>query len=383
MPFRIRFRGVEAGLRTLLVSWAKRLNRRAQRAAPLAEAGDAPRRVLYLRYDRIGDMILATGLLRALAQADPPIAVDVLASPENATVLEGNPNVRSIILFERRRPLRIIRAFQRVRRAQYDAVLDCQVFSPSTTTLLMMLLSGARRRVGVANRGIDDALTDPVPVPPGAAHTIEHTAALAGAFGIDPLTTDWRPELYLRSDELTAAEAQWRAVDAHVEGESADGGHRTRLLVNISAGKAACRWPEASVTSLLAQLAHREPAPTLLLVCAPSDLATASRISAATGVRVARTPRVRDALALVAASDVVLTPDTSITHAASALNKPAVVLLPRGRDRHWGPYRTAGRAIASPGRRVDELPVPPVYAALDTALGTVEATVLEHRSAAP
>jgi ADP-heptose:LPS heptosyltransferase len=372
MALRIRFRGVEAWLRTLLVSWATRLNRRPQRAARLAEADDAPTRVLYLRYDRIGDMILATGLLRALAQADPPIAVDVLASPENATVLEGNPNVRSIILFDRRRPLRILRAFQRIRRARYDAVLDCQVFSPSTTTLLMMLLSGARRRVGVANRGIDDALTDPVPVPPGAAHTIEHTAALAGAFGIDPLTTDWRPELYLRSDELTAAEEQWRAV-----------GDRTRLLVNISAGKAACRWPEASVTQLLAQLAHREPTPTMLLVAAPSDLAIATRISAATGVRVARTPRVRDAFALVAASDVVLTPDTSITHAASALNKPAVVLLPRGRDRHWGPYRTTGRAVASPGRRVDELPVPPVYAALDAMLGTVEATVLEHRSAAP
>jgi ADP-heptose:LPS heptosyltransferase len=157
MPFRIRFRGVEAGLRTLLVSWAKRLNRRRPVGDAVAGAGDAPKRVLYLRYDRIGDMILATGLLRALAQADPPIVVDVLASPENATVLEGNPNVRSIILFERRRPLRIVRAFQRVRRERYDAVLDCQVFSPSTTTLLMMLLSGARRRVGVANRGIDDA----------------------------------------------------------------------------------------------------------------------------------------------------------------------------------------------------------------------------------
>jgi ADP-heptose:LPS heptosyltransferase len=374
MPFRIRFRGVEAGLRTLLVSWAKRLNRRRPIGDAVAEAGDAPKRVLYLRYDRIGDMILATGLLRALAQADHPIVVDVLASPENATVLEGNPNVRSIILFERRRPLRIVRAFQRVRRERYDAVLDCQVFSPSTTTLLMMLLSGARRRVGVANRGIDDALTDPMPVPPGAAHTIEYTAALAGAFGIDPLTTDWRPELYLRSDELTNAEGQWR---------EADGGHRTRLLVNISAGKVACRWPEASVTSLLAQLSRREPAPTMLLVCAPSDLAIASRISAATGVRVARTPRVRDALALVAASDVVLTPDTSITHAASALNKPAVVMLPRGRDRHWGPYRTTGRAITSPGRRVEELPVPPVYAAVDAMLGTVEATVLEHGSAGP
>jgi ADP-heptose:LPS heptosyltransferase len=374
----MRFRGVEAGLRALLVRWAASLQRPP--ADPAAAVANGPRPILYLRYDRIGDMILATGLLRALATANPPLAVDVLASPENAPVLAGNPNVRSIILFERRRPLSIIRAFRQIRRARYEAVLDCQLYSPSTTTLLMMLASGARRRVGVANRGIDEALTDPMPVPPGAAHTIEYTAALAGAFGIDPVTTDWRPELHLRSDELMDAEAQWGALA---------GGARTRLLVNISAGKPSCRWPAANVTDLLGALARRAGAvaPAVLLVAAPADLAMAARISAATGATVARTPSIRDALALVAASDVVLTPDTSITHAASALNKPALVLLPRGRDRHWGPYRTSGCAITAPGRWVESLPVAPVLEALDAMLRasnrTVQSTVLEQGTTAP
>jgi len=377
MRFRLRFRGIEAALRGLLVRWAVALNRR-----PPAPAAAGPRPVLYLRYDRIGDMILATGLLRALAQATPPLAVDVLASRENAPVLEGNPAVRSIILFERGRPLSYLRALRQIRRARYDAVLDCQVFSPSTTTLLMMLLSGARERVGVANRGIDQALTHPMPVPPGAAHVIEHTAALAAAFGVDPVRTDWRPELFVRDDERAAAELQW-------SGAAAAG--QTRLLINISAGKATCRWPEAQVTELVGAMMRREPAPAMLLVAAPSDLGLAARIGETTGVRVARTPRIRDALALVSTADVVLTPDTSITHAASALNKRALVMLPRGRDRHWGPYRTAGRAITSPGRWLDTLPVAPVVAALDEMLrdaaaaseSTVEPTVLEHGSAGP
>jgi ADP-heptose:LPS heptosyltransferase len=369
MRFRLRFRRVEAAGRALLVRWAAALNRR-----PPTPATFGPRSVLYLRYDRIGDMILATGLLRALARATPELAVDVLASPENAPVLEGNPHVRSIILFERNRPWTYFTTLWSIRRQRYDAVLDCQVFSPSTTTLLMMLLSGARARVGVANRGIDEALTDPMPVPPGAAHVIEHTAALAAAFGVDPIHTDWRPELYLRDDELAAAELQWNGARAT----------RPRLLVNISAGKASCRWPEAQLVELLHALARRDPGPAMMLVAAPSDLELAARITAATGVPVARTPRIRNALALVATVDVVLTPDTSITHAASALNKPALVMLPRGKDRHWGPYRTAGRAITSPGRWLDTLPVAPVFAALDEmlrAVETVEPTVLEQGSA--
>jgi ADP-heptose:LPS heptosyltransferase len=361
---KFRFRGVESSLRSLLVGWAKRLTPRP----PSPTAAPA---VLYLRYDRIGDMILATGLLRALAQqSSPPVAVDVLASPENVPVLQGNPNVRTIIVYDRRRVLSMIRAFRQIRRTRYEAVLDCQLYAPSTTTLLMMVLSGARRRVGVANRGIDEALTDPMPVPPGAAHTIEHTAALAAAFGIDPVTTDWRPELFLSADEVSAAATQW------------DDARGIRLLVNISAGKGTCRWTEGNFTTLLKLLVMRHEGLSVLLVAAPNDLAEAARISAATGVPVARTPTIRDALALVATSDIVLTPDTSITHAASALNKPALVLVPPGRDRHWGPYRTTGRAITSPGRWVNTLPVEPVLAALDEMVRSAP-TVLEQGTTHP
>jgi ADP-heptose:LPS heptosyltransferase len=47
--------------------------------------------VLFLRHDRIGDMIVSTGALRAIAAAHPNLALDVLASPGNAPVLRGLP----------------------------------------------------------------------------------------------------------------------------------------------------------------------------------------------------------------------------------------------------------------------------------------------------
>ncbi len=379
-------------MRAVLVRWAAALDRRAPDSAPDA-AARGPRPVLYLRYDRIGDMILATGLLRALAGAEPPCAVDVLSSPENAPVLEGNPHVRSVIVFDRRRPLSWWPTLRRVRRARYAAVLDCQVFSPSTTTLLMMLASGARWRVGVANRGIDAALTHPVPVPPSARHVIEYSAALAAPFGVDAAATDWRPELFLRDAERLAAESQWAAAGsgAHTAAGGAPVERPVRLLVNISAGKASCRWTEAGLIALLEWATHREAlpasaragaragapagrragAPTVLLIAAPSDAELAARIAAATGVTRGRTPRMRDALALVATADCVLTPDTAITHAASAFEVPALVLAPRGKDAHWGPYRTTGRAIASPGRWVDSIPVEVVRDGLAVMLDAV------------
>ena len=67
------------GILWLQDRWADR-RPRAAAAAPVTH------RVLFLRPDRIGDMIVTTGVLRAIGSA-PAVALDVLASPENAAVL--------------------------------------------------------------------------------------------------------------------------------------------------------------------------------------------------------------------------------------------------------------------------------------------------------
>src|SRR5689334_24367825 len=64
-----------------------------------------PYRVLFLRHDRIGDMILSTGILHAIAESNPTIELDVLASPINAPVLKNEPYVHDVVIFDRKAPL--------------------------------------------------------------------------------------------------------------------------------------------------------------------------------------------------------------------------------------------------------------------------------------
>jgi ADP-heptose:LPS heptosyltransferase len=333
----MRMRRLEAASRAALVGLARRL----PQPSPLDfAAGAAPVRVLYLRYDRIGDMILSTGLLRAIARSHPNVVVDVLASPENAPVLLGNPYVRSVLIAD---PA-YLSAFRRIRRERYDAILDCQVFSPSTTTLVMMLLSQARHRIGLAGRGIDAAFTIPTPRPATARHYVEHLGALATPFGVTD--ANWRPEIFLTPAERAEGESRWRAG--------------RRLLVNISAGKPTCRWPIERFAAVLGALrAHADL--DVGLIAAPGDAEMAEQLASA---RFFRTRSVREAFALVATADYVLTPDTAITHAASAFGKPAVVMFPRNRAEIWGPYETGGAAVASTEGTLQSLPVEPVLDAL-------------------
>jgi ADP-heptose:LPS heptosyltransferase len=338
----MRMRRLEAASRAALVGLARRL----PQPSPLDfAAGAEPVRVLYLRYDRIGDMILSTGLLRAIARSHPNVVVDVLASPENAPVLLGNPYVRSVLVADSM----YLGAFNRIRRERYDAILDCQVFSPSTTTLIMMLLSRARHRIGLAGRGIDAAFTIPTPHPATARHYVEHLGALATPFGVTD--ANWRPEIFLTPAERAEGESRWRAGGRQAE---------RRLLVNISAGKPTCRWPIERFAAILGALrAHADL--DVGLIAAPGDAAMAEQL---TDARIFRTRSVREAFALVATADYVLTPDTAITHAASAFGKPAVVMFPRNRAEIWGPYETGGAAVASTEGTLQSLPVEPVLDAL-------------------
>ncbi|HEX5438403.1 MAG TPA: glycosyltransferase family 9 protein [Gemmatimonadaceae bacterium] len=323
-----------------------------------------PHRVLYLRYDRIGDMILASSLIRAIATSHASLTVDVLASPWNAPVLEGNPYVGSVVLFERRKPWTYWRTIRQLRRARYDAIIDCMVTAPSTTTLIVMLLSGARHRIGAGGQSNDFAYTIAVPNLTAATHYVERTAALALPFGVDLDATDWSPAIYLSDSERAGGELAWRSHGALRD----TGAPRRRLLVNISAGKPSCAWPDDKFIAVLRALRSRRDGLCTLLIGSPAESDRVAHIAREAEVSVARTPGIRSALALVAAADLVVTPDTSIVHAASSFHIPAVVLFPRRTNELYGLYRSPGERVISPGKTVAELAVAPVLAALERML---------------
>jgi ADP-heptose:LPS heptosyltransferase len=125
-------------------------------------------------------MVVSTGVMRAIARSHPTITLDVLASPGNASIIDGADYVAQVIVFDKKRLGDYLSTAIRLRRARYDAVVDCMVTAPSVTTLLLILASGAQYRVGISGRGNDSAFN--VTVPPetrAGAHMVDLLAALA------------------------------------------------------------------------------------------------------------------------------------------------------------------------------------------------------------
>lgn len=318
-----------------------------------------PHRVLYLRYDRIGDMIMATGLLRAIATAHPTVELHVLASPSNVGVLDGNPHVRKTLVFDRRAPGSFLQAARALRHERYDAVVAGMLI-PSATTIGLMLATRAAHRIGVVRSGDQNVYTIAVPAVSAERPFVEQVGQLVRAFGLDPDAQDWRYDLTVRDDERARAEALW-----------AEAPGSPRVLINISAFTAARRWPADRYVAVVRHVLARLPRARVLVTGDPTEWELVRRVAREGGASPACVSPVRVAFALVATADALVTPDTSLAHAAAATRTPAAVLI-NGHRTVDAPFGAGIIRITSSGE-LRELPVEPVLSAIEPLLQAASA----------
>ena len=330
---------------------------------PLPVPVDA--RVLFIRYERIGDMIMATSIIRAIAQALPGGKVDVLATPTTAPVLENNPRVGQVLTLDRSSWRSYLGLMGQLRRARYHAMVDGRLNNPPifTSTPLLMRAGGARYRVG--SGGGENATIYNVCVPEydRSIHYIDGSKSLAVPFGVIPANVDWQPEIFLSQTERDIAEQIWRGIRSkHGKAENPK-----RLLVNLSASEPKRRWPDGKFIAAIRAAVGSQPEVAIVVIGLPSEWRSVQQVASSVGGLPVQTPKLRDAFALVGTSDLVFTPDTSISHAASAFRKPSVVLLKR-EHRPYAPYNTPGEIVAWSEHQIQQLPYERVAAALTSLL---------------
>lgn len=318
---------------------------------------ERPYRVLVLRYDVIGDLVLSTGMLRQIASAHPSFEIDVLARAWVVPVLDGLPYVRRVISFDcsakNRYPSLALLA--QVRRQGYDVVVDGMSIrrSSPTSSLMFMLASRAPYRVGLTS-ATNSFLYNLAIEPDRSRHHAEQSAILAQAFGVPIDGTDWRSQLAVSAAERDAAEKYWSSLGAGL-----------RVFVNISVTDPRNDWPDDRFVAVLRRLAARRSDVVMLVSGIASQNDRIDRIARASGAHPA-TQSLRELIARVATADLVLTPDTGVVHVAAAFGRPIVGLY-RVDTRMWAPYRVPSRAIHSDSL-VHSIPVERVTAALDELL---------------
>jgi heptosyltransferase IV len=327
-------------------------------------------RVLFIRYDRVDDMIMATSLIRNIAAALPSGKLDVLASPTTAPVLDGNPHVGNVLVLERRSIRGFRQMMKRLRRERYTVMVDGRINNPPIfiSTPLLMYASRARFRVGAQGDRKPRIYNVGVPEWNRVGHYIEGSKHLAVPFGVNPQSVDWQPEIFLSREEQARAEEWWKeARSLAATDETASPGITKSLLVNLSASEPKRRWPDGKFIATLRVARERAPNMPIIVIGVPEEWESVQKVASAVRALPVQTQGLRDAFALVGTADMVFTPDTSIAHAASAFRKPSLVLVKR-EHKPFGPWNTPGEIIAWNEAEIHQLPHERVAKALDKLL---------------
>jgi lipopolysaccharide heptosyltransferase II len=208
--------------------------------APGGRCPSAPRSILAVRLDHLGDVLMSTPALAALRRAYPGARIDVLAAPWGRAALEGNPDVDRVLeasapWYDPRRgdipaPAEVLSVSVRLRRGAYDWALDLR---GDPRVVALYLLPAARRRFGFSGLGLERLLTDRIPYDRRRS-MLDLALALASAAGAPAVP---RRPVFRVADRDRAEAGNLLEDDARLRA-----GERYAVLAPGS-NRAAARWP--------------------------------------------------------------------------------------------------------------------------------------------
>lgn len=161
----------------------------ATETAPPPLPGEAllPRggRVLVIRLSALGDVLFALETVAALRRERPDVAIDFLVEDRFRSLLDGHPQIDTVLVYPRRRRLAIPASLRALRRRRYDVLLDVHGILKSA---VHARLARATTRVGpaapAAREGASRAYDVVVPMPTPIPHRADIGHRLLAAIGL-------------------------------------------------------------------------------------------------------------------------------------------------------------------------------------------------------
>jgi len=305
------------------------------------------KKILILRYDVLGDMIVTTPVFNLLKEKLPTTEIHVLGSKRNVGLLKHDKRISKILCYE----CTIWSLFKLGfigRSEKYDLILPL-VFYKTTNAGLWANWVGGRKsiKIGWSNPWrahlYSALLNAQIPSLPNKMTMSE----IQVKFICDCFGWDYNRDLVKLSIELGAENEQY-ACDFYQVTKN-----YKRIIINISARENRI-LPEKNLRLLLKSFVESYTNIFLFLNAVGEDLQKANRLSEVCKEKIIVLPFSSDVLnlcALINQSDTVITPDTAIVHIAAAFDKPLIGLYPNSERicKEWGPQHDKAILVVPDG----------------------------------
>jgi len=307
------------------------------------------RRVLCVRPDNLGDVLMTTPAIRALKCAVEPREITLLTSHAGAAIAHHVPEIDEIEIFDppwcRHEHVQhggdaLQEVVGRLAARRFDAAVIFTVFSQNPLPSAMLCyMAGIPRIAGYCRENPYELITDWIPdTEPlyGARHEVQRQLDLVAALGARPEQSVM--SLQVPQDRMRTASAVLRDAGVQLE--------RPWLLLHPGASEARRRYPAerfaAAARAIQARLGIQ-----VVLTGSPDEAALAASIAQTAGtgvVSVAGRLDVSDFIALVAMAPLMISNNTGPAHIAAAVQTPVVVLYALTNPQH-APWRVPHRVL--------------------------------------
>jgi lipopolysaccharide heptosyltransferase II len=317
-----------------------------RRLKPRPAAPGPPRAILLIRLERIGDLLMSLGAIRAVRERAPGARIDLVVGSWNeslAHLISGVDRIETLDASWLARGAshagagKLVGAALGWRRRRFDLAIN---FEGDIRSNILMWVSGAPRRVGFGMAGGGPLLTDCVPYDTHAHVAVNSLRLVDRAFGpvLDALT-GVPPRLTLPAAARERAAALLGLAEPN----------RPVVGIHASGGRQIKQWDPSRFAEVAGRLVRSHGA-RIVLTGSAADRPDVDRLKGAlpAGIQVSDLAGDFDLLTLGAILErltVFLTGDTGPMHLGAAVGTPIVGIFGPSDPTRWGPLDPSARIM--------------------------------------
>ncbi|MCM8795940.1 MAG: lipopolysaccharide heptosyltransferase II [Candidatus Omnitrophica bacterium] len=293
------------------------------------------KRILIVRTDRIGDVLLSTPVIKAMRDAYPEAYIAMMVSPYTKEILEGNPYLDEVIVYDKETTHKgwfsSIRFTQQLKKKGFNLAI---ILHPTNRVHLISFFARIKRRIGY-DRKLSFLLTDRIRHTKqlGERHELEYNLDLVRYLGIEP--KDKCLFMPIKSES-----ENW--IEALLKKESIN---KTDKLLAIHPG-ASCPskiWPSERFARVCDRLIEKYNFK-VLIIAAGKDIEIADKVIKNMHhpvINLAGMTSISQLASLLKRCHLFISNDSGPVHIASAVGTPVISIFGRSQKGlsplRWGP----------------------------------------------
>ncbi len=295
-------------------------------------------RILLIRTDRIGDVLLTTPAIEAVRKKFPSAHIAVMIRPYAKDIIDGNPYIDEVIVYDKYGKHKSIWATYRFAQALKKKSFNVAViFHPTNRAHIAAYLAGIPKRIGY-DRNLPALLTDKIHHTKefGKMHEVDYAIQMLNPLGI---TIVEEKKLYMPVKQTSE-----NSINSLFVAEGIDSGKKI-VVVHPGASCDSKVWPAERFAEVADRLIDKYGITTVIVGSNEKrDIKYAEVMRKCMfnkAVSFAGKLTISELASCLRRAAVFITNDSGPAHIACALETPAVVIfgrsLPGLSPQRWGP----------------------------------------------